>query len=101
MRAYRSFGVIPVSCGRRGPFGLAFLALALALGLALAGCGRRGDLEPPPDTPASQVVPLQTKNINPMAGDPAQPGHKPTPANANAGAQAVSGNTFLLDPLVK
>ncbi len=83
----------PSSCRRCGVFGLVFLALALA------GCGRRGDLEPPPNTPASQVVPLQTKDINPMAGDPAQPGRKPTPANS--GAQAVSGNTFLLDPLVK
>jgi predicted small lipoprotein YifL len=99
MWAYRSFGVNPVSCGRRGLFGFVPLALALALGLALGGCGRRGDLEPPPNTPASQVVPLQTKNINPLAGDPAQPGHKPTPANA--GTQAVSGNTFLLDSLVK
>jgi predicted small lipoprotein YifL len=91
--AYRSYGVNPFLCRRCAVFGLVFLALGLA------GCGRRGDLEPPPNTPASEVVPLQTKNINPMAGDPAQPGRVPTPAKS--GAQAVSGNTFLLDPLVK
>jgi predicted small lipoprotein YifL len=91
--AYRSCGVNRFFCRRYAVFSLVFLALGLA------GCGRRGDPELPPGTPASQAVPTQVKNIDPMAGDPAQPGRVLTPAKS--GAQAVGGNTFLLDPLVK
>jgi hypothetical protein len=80
-------------CGRCGLFGLALLALGLA------GCGRRGDLDPPPGVPASQVEPLQLKTINPMAGDPAQPGHKPIQESSSS--TAMDGKTFILDPLVK
>jgi predicted small lipoprotein YifL len=80
-------------CGRCGLLGLALLALGLA------GCGRRGDLDPPPNVPASQVEPMQVKTINPMAGDPAQPGQKPvTPMGPS---EASNGKTFFLDPLVK
>ena len=80
-------------CGRCGLFGVALLALALA------GCGRRGNLDPPPDVPASQVEPMQVKPNDPMAGDPIQPGQRvATPAAPSA---ASNGKTFLLDPLVK
>ena len=82
----------PRFCGRFGLLGLALL------GLTLAGCGRRGDLDGPPGVPANQVVPLQVKNINPMAGDPAQPGKKPLPPPQT---DAMNGKTFVLDPLVK
>lgn len=90
--AYRSFGVTRSFCDRYWLLGL------VLLGLALAGCGRRGDLDAPPGVPASQVVPLQVKKINPMAGDPAQPGRKPVTANQTG---AMNGKTFVLDPLVK
>ena len=80
-------------CGRCGLLGLAFFALALS------GCGRRGDPEPPPDVPVGQTVPMQVQTINPMAGDPAQPGHVPVkPAGTSA---AVTDKSFLLAPLVK
>ena len=92
-KAYRSFGVNRSLCGRCGLLGLAFFALALS------GCGRRGDLDPPPGVPASEVVPTQIQNINPMAGDPAQPGQKPVPPAGTS--NAMNGKTFLLDPLVK
>lgn len=82
------------SCGRRGLF-------CLVLALALSGCGRRGDLQPPPDVPASQVVPLQVQNINPVAGDPAQPGRKVIQQNGPYASTATNGKSFFLDPLVK
>ena len=92
-QAYRSFGVNRSFCGRCGVLGFAFVALALA------GCGRRGDPDPPPDVPASQAAPMQVQSINPMAGDPAQPGHKPVQQAGTAGV--VSDKSFILDPLVK
>lgn len=92
-KAYRSFGVNRSLCGRCGLLGLAFFALALS------GCGRRGDPDPPPDVPAGQAVPMQVQTINPMAGDPAQPGH--TPVKQAGTSNAVSDKTFFLDPLVK
>jgi hypothetical protein len=73
--------------------GLAFLALALS------GCGRRGDPDPPPDVPAGQAVPMQVQTINPMAGDPAQPGQKLVQPTGTS--NAVNDKTFPLDPLVK
>ncbi len=83
-------------CARRGLFCLVLLALALG------GCGRRGDLDPPPGVPASQVVPQQVKVPNSMAGDlvvPTAPSRQET--NATTSTAGTEGKTFVLDPLVK
>ena len=80
-------------CGRCGLLGVAFIALALA------GCGRRGDPDPPPGVPTGEAAPMQVQTINPMAGDPAQPGHRPVQQAGTAGV--VNGQSFILDPLVK
>jgi len=81
---------------RRGLFCLVLLALALG------ACGRRGDLDPPPGVPASQVAPQQVKVPNAMAGDlvvPTAPSRQET--NATTATPGTEGKSFFLDPLVK
>jgi predicted small lipoprotein YifL len=83
-------------CARRG------LVCLVLLALALGGCGRRGDLDPPPDVPASQVVPQQVSSPNPMAGDIVSPGQSSQPASkATSSTTGTEDKSFFLDPLVK
>lgn len=58
-----------------------FAIAAVAAALALGGCGRRGQLEPP------------------SAADPAAAPAAADPAVANQGAPA-DDSTFILDPLI-
>ena len=65
-------------------------ALAAALGLLLAGCGRYGPLEPPPDAnaPPKPAQTAQEATLNPQVKPkipPITPPHQP----------------FFLDPLLK
>ena len=72
-------------------------AAALIAALGLAGCGRRGPLEPPPSALAGQPVP--------GAEGPGQPTSVEV-GPSGGGAQApITGNrpsqrTFILDPLL-
>ena len=82
------------------------LAVALVLPLALAACGRKGPLDPPP----SSEVPLAPQ---PAAGPPAQRSYLDplTPIGTAQQAQPVVANqalpsqpaarTFILDPLIR
>ncbi len=74
------------------------------LALLLAGCGRRGPLEPPPGTPASQAAATPTTG----ATYPATSSSSTAPATAQqapiTGSNAnppSKGPPFFLDPLVK
>ena len=43
------------------------LSIALTCALVLAGCGRRGALEPPPDSNAVQASPAPVANADPIS----------------------------------
>jgi predicted small lipoprotein YifL len=72
------------------------------LALALAGCGRAGQLDPPPGTPANQPT-ASINTTSTMAGAPntVGPGAPPAPTGSNANPQPSTGQPFFLDPLVK
>jgi predicted small lipoprotein YifL len=83
------------------------LAAFAALGatLALAGCGRKGPLDPPP----SAALPPPPSAAQPSLGensDPNAPGFRRAP-RATAAAptatvpSAADPRTFILDPLIK
>ena len=80
------------------------LAVALVLSLALAACGRKGPLDPPPDSAVPQQVPA-TPGVPPGASltnfvDPTTPtgGAQPAPVQTTA---PPAQKTFLLDPLIR
>jgi predicted small lipoprotein YifL len=77
--------------------------------VALAGCGRKGALDPPPSSTMSSNQPV---NLPPALGEQpnpfgsAAPSEPPAaaapPANAAAGARPpAEKKTFILDPLLK
>ena len=76
--------------------------LALAAALALAGCGRKGPLDPPPSAmvaPPPQTEPSLGENYDPNA-----PGFRRAPQTAaapNAPPAPPDKRTFVLDPLIR
>ena len=70
------------------------VVLSLALGLGLAGCGRRGDLEPAPDSgvsaKAARSAPAPATPA-PVIGAPATP---------KANGIVKPKEPFILDPLL-
>lgn len=83
------------------PSRVKFLLCLTLLALALAGCGRRGPLEPPPGTSANQPA-GSVDTTSAMSGDVVvqvpQQQMPPTGSNANPPSK---GPPFVLDPLVK
>jgi len=78
--------------------------VALVLPLALAGCGRKGPLDLPPDSAVPQQVPA-TPGAPPGASpsnfiDPMTPtgGAQPAPAQTTA---PPAQKTFILDPFIR
>ncbi len=79
------------------------VALALILSLALAGCGRKGPLDPPPSAavpppPAAAPSPGPARFI-----DPTTPlgGAQPAPVQTTVAAPPPPKKTFVLDPLLQ
>src|SRR5271154_531373 len=58
------------------------------LGLALAGCGRNGPLEPPPNAPGSQAQSLPS--LSPFSTDVDQTAPQKTAANPNPSSKNQS-----------
>ena len=76
------------------------VVLAALVGLALAGCGRRGPLEPPPNS--RNAVGLPDEEVGAAPDSFSQPaGTSPfgQPAKQNRAVQ-VPNKPFLLDPLL-
>lgn len=80
-------------------------AIAALAALALAGCGRKGALDPPPSATLSSnqpvaVPPSLGEQPTPFGGvAPSEPPPAPPPA---AGAPVpAEKKTFILDPLLK
>lgn len=78
-----------------------FVLCLTLIALPLAGCGRRGPLELPPGTPATQSTGSVNTTSN-MAGDVnvAVPPPQPPATGSNLNPPS-KGPPFLLDPLVK
>ena len=83
------------------PSRVTFLLCLTLLALTLAGCGRRGPLEPPPGTDPNQPT-AAVDSTSAMAGDVVvqvpQQQTPPTGSNTNPPSK---GPPFVLDPLVK
>jgi predicted small lipoprotein YifL len=99
--------------GHRLGFGSA-LVLALVLPLALAACGRKGPLDPPPSAelppapppgaaPASGVAPGPRTYVDPLTPiGTAQQQAPPVVATQALPAPTQPANrTFILDPLIR
>ena len=65
------------------------VAAALVAALGLAGCGRKGPLDPPPMAGAA-AAPGETAGVDPDTGQPGRP----------AGRQAPKNEPFILDWLI-
>jgi predicted small lipoprotein YifL len=77
---------------------------ALAAAFALAGCGRKGGLDPPPS--ASISPPPQAEPTLGEVNDPNTPGFRRAPRQTAVAPAPNSGpppekRTFILDPLIK
>ncbi|MEN5084080.1 lipoprotein [Bosea sp. TWI1241] len=80
-------------------FGRALLMAGL-LGLALSACGRRGPLEPPPDSKTAIDLPdKQTGATENVAPDPTSATPLGRPAKRNRPIE-IPDKPFLLDPLL-
>ena len=77
--------------------------MALAATLSLAGCGRKGLLDPPPSAAAS--APIEDRSTLGESNDPNAPGfRRPPPASATAQPlppPPMDKRTFILDPLIR
>jgi hypothetical protein len=80
--------------------------VALVLPLALGACGRKGSLDPPPDSALPQQVPA-TPGVPPGASptnyiDSMTPtgGAQPAPAQATNTAPPAQ-KSFILDPFIR
>lgn len=77
-----------------------FVIIAALAALALAGCGRKGPLEPPPGSVNAKANPLEEKEIT----DPAEP--KPvvpsiSPVGSKKGKKIEAPKEpFILDPIL-
>jgi predicted small lipoprotein YifL len=71
------------------------IMMVLMLALAVAGCGRRGLLEPPPSASAQAAQPADDKSVTGSADMALAPSksHKPPPIQPGNGS-------FILDPLL-
>jgi predicted small lipoprotein YifL len=82
------------------------LAVALIVPLALAGCGRKGPLDPPPSAampppPTQQPAPSTTGLIDPLTPT-GQAQQAPPPVQTTQVAPAQPQRKgFLLDPLIQ
>ena len=75
---------------------------ALSAAFALAGCGRKGPLDPPPS--ASISPPPQNEPSLGEVNDPNTPGFRRAPrqtAVAPTTATPAEKRSFILDPLIK
>lgn len=97
-------------------FGVRGLTVLALLGLALAGCGRRGDLEAPPGSIASgtpaisppapgsggpnSVQPFVGPGSNPTAAPRTAVVGEPVTAPARAKRAPKPADSFFLDPLL-
>jgi predicted small lipoprotein YifL len=84
------------------------LAVALVLPLALAACGRKGPLDPPPSNelpvapPPAASPPAQRSYLDPLT--PIGTAQQAQPVVANQALPAPSqpaARTFVLDPLIR
>jgi predicted small lipoprotein YifL len=82
------------------------LTVAAMVALALAACGRKGSLDPPPDT----AIPVPPPTAAPRAApttfiDPTTPTGGAQPATVRATqanpAPPIAKKTFVLDPLIE
>jgi predicted small lipoprotein YifL len=78
---------------------ICFICLTF-LALALAGCGRRGALDPPPGVPADQSAgSVNTQST--ISGDVNPSASQAPTTGSNANPPTSKGSSFFLDPLVK
>jgi predicted small lipoprotein YifL len=98
------FGVSPLPASFR--FGLPvpgraplILVAGLALAFALAGCGRKGPLEPPPGAVNAKANPLEEKEIDPEAPKPVVPAITPVGSKKGKKIEAPK-EKFILDPIL-
>lgn len=86
------------------------LAAALLVPLALAGCGRKGPLDPPPSaatppppTQQYQPAPSTTGLIDPLTptGEAQQTLPQPPVQTTRAAPTQPARKSFLLDPLIQ
>jgi predicted small lipoprotein YifL len=83
------------------------LAIALLLPLALAACGRKGALDPPPSSelppaPPPNAAPAQRSYLDPLT--PIGTAQQAQPVVASQALPAPSQpqtKTFILDPLIR
>ena len=84
------------------------VAVALILPLALAACGRKGPLDPPPSSelpaalPPAASPPAQRSYLDPLT--PIGTAQQAQPVVANQALPAPSqpaARTFILDPLIR
>ena len=86
--------------------------MALIVPLALAGCGRKGPLDPPPSaatppppTDQPQAVPSTTGLVDPFSPTGETQSAQTTPARPQQAPQPGTShplwNSFVLDPLIR
>lgn len=83
------------------------LAVALVLPLALAACGRKGPLDPPPSSalpppPAAGPAPAQQSYLDPLTPiGTAQQAQPVAAAQALPAPTQPAAKSFILDPLIR
>jgi predicted small lipoprotein YifL len=78
------------------------LAVALAAALSLAGCGRKGPLDPPPSAAIPSTPPSAAASGPAQFFDPMTPTGNAQPARVQAApASQPAQKSFLLDPLIQ
>ena len=83
------------------------LVVALVLPLALAACGRKGPLDPPPSSelppaPAASPAPAQRSYLDPLTPiGTAQQAQPAVAAQALPAPSQPAARTFILDPLIR
>ena len=94
-----------MKCDRRRCRRAVRAALLLAVAVSLAGCGRKGGLDPPPSSEISSPAPAPAAAgrtyIDPMTPTGGPQEAAPPPVQSAAPAPSTSRKTFLLDPLIR